>query len=58
MERDCRVGIAEVAILLVAGANLPCHLLLAAPAAAKAFLNGFQRLGADGIAARLGQALH
>ena len=41
----------EIAILLIAGTDLPCHLFLAAPAAAKAFLNGGQRLGPDGIAA-------
>ena len=58
MEGHSGVGIAEIAILLIAGTDLPCHLFLAAPAAAKAFLNGGQRLGPDGIAAGFRQALH
>lgn len=58
MEGHSGVGIAEIAILLIAGTDLPCHLFLAAPAAAKAFLNGGQRLGPDGIAADFRQALH
>ena len=58
MEGHRRVGIAEVAVLFVTGADLPCHLLLAAPAAREALLNGPERFGADGVAAGLGKALH
>ena len=44
MESHRRMGVAEVAVLLVAGADLPCHLFLTAPAAVEALLNGLQRL--------------
>lgn len=58
MESHSGVGIAQVAILFVAGTDLPCHLVLAAPAAGEGLLNGGQRLGTDGVAAGGSQLLH